>query len=151
MTNHNEKTPATAPTVNEGNELETGSITTAYMNRHIKDGNYVAWSGEELPEDEYATIIVPLRVVQEMHAEGAQLLDINKDCVESHDAAAREYFAEQQRKKRNELIRKVEAKVQEEFQDQLDAIDEEANKRAQAIHVEMDALVQVVLQDLEGK
>lgn len=124
MTAHNEKTPATAPTVNEGTKhIAAHSVTTAYLAKHGDNTRHTfgTWSRKSIPQDDHITIIIPFEAAQAMFADGPQLVALNPECVAAQSAAARKVREEEERRERAELRRRIAAQITEEegFEEQL--------------------------------
>lgn len=147
MTTHNEKTPATAPTVNEGTKsIPAHSVTTAYLAKHGDNTRHTfgTWSGKSIPQDGHITIIIPLKAAQVMFADGPQLVELNPECVAAQSAVVRKAREEERRKKRAELRRRIADRITEEegFEEQLAHLDAQATVIYEQIDKKVDAVLE---------
>lgn len=150
MTNHNENTPVTAPTVNEGNELlGTGSSFTAYLPKHGDNTRhaYGTFSGEPVPMKDNITMILPVDAVVHMMDEGPVLVQINPGCLAKHNEYTRQLRAKRAAEKARETRRRIASRIEEEegFKEKLDALDQQAT----AIYDQIDARVDAILNNEE--
>lgn len=92
MSTAKKNVPAPAATGNEDNE-QFSNLTPvrAYLPRRDDDtrDHHGTWGGSKLPKGTFVNILVPLRVAQEMHADGPRLIELNPGCVEAQSIAAR--------------------------------------------------------------
>lgn len=145
MTTSHGKTPVTAPTVNEGNELGTGSSFTAYLAKHGDNTRHTfgTWSGESVPHKGHITVILDIDSVAQMMDDGPVLVQINPGCVAKHDEHVRRYRAEQAEQERKRIRRELSDRITEEegFEQQLAALD----AKATAIYAQIDKKVNAIL------
>ncbi|MBD8030801.1 hypothetical protein [Corynebacterium gallinarum] len=152
MTIHNEKTPVTAPTVNEGTKsIPERSVTTAYLAKHGDNTRHTfgTWSGKSIPQDDHITIIISMEAARTMFADGPQLVALNPECVAAQSAAARKVREEEERRERAELRRRIADRITEEegFEEHLAHLDAQAT----VIYDQIDKKVDAVLEEMGKK
>lgn len=144
------KTPAPGGAGNKGTKsIAERSVTTAYLAKHGNNTRhtYGTWSGKSIPQDDHITIIIPLGVAQVMFADGPQLVALNPECVAAQSAAGRKVREEREEKERRRIRREIARRVEEEeFEEQLAALDAQAT----VIYAQIDKKVDVILEK-EGK
>lgn len=122
MTNE-KKNLAPAATGNEDKSFRKDS-TTAYLFKSVGNSGrtFRTWSGTELDAKKYIPIIVPIEVVQYMYAYGPQLIDVNRACADAQSDAARKQREALAAEKRETQLRSLTQEVEEEFSEELDAL-----------------------------
>lgn len=118
------KNLAPAATGNEDKSFRKDS-TTAYLFKSAGNSGrtFRTWSGDTLDAEKYIRIIVPIEAVQHMYAYGPQLIDVNRACADAQSDAARKKREALAAEKREAKLRSLTQEVEEEFSEELDALD----------------------------
>ena len=141
---------APAATGNEGNKsIRERSTSTGYLAHRPEDTRttFGTWGGDDLPKTDFIRVILPLETVQRMVADGPQLIDVSRACVDAQSAEVRKQREEEAAKEREEKLRRLRREIEgTTYADEIDALE---NKLTE-IYARVDAEAKARLNEKEG-